>query len=687
MKGNHWLKQQPLLGDELSMPSNVSVHPQQLALADLKRSGLNAKDFKILNLKTLTSDETLELTGKYKVRSVQFPYLDPRGKDTGFYRLRFLDEARSFGNHKKSPRYWQPPDTVPRAYFTPYIDWPRALDDPKNEIWITEGEKKAAAACKAGIATIGLGGVWSWRVTKTRIPLIPDLVLIPMRARLVKICFDTDAEPKPLVTGALEMLGHVLGQRGAIIEVISLPLLKGQEKTGLDDFLIEHSPSDLRKIESRGLASAAELAKLNDELTIIINPSAILHTPTGQLYPTLQPLTQILYAHKTVPDVDAAGRLIEVNAVSAWMKWPGHNQHNKLVFEPGAPRVTEENNYNLWNGWPVEPKRGNVSLFNELLNYTLSGLKPDERKWLMQWFAWPLQNPGAKLYTALVLWSQEQGTGKTLLANTFGRIYGEGFSIITEHELHGTFNDWAANKQLVLGEEITGSERKLESNRLKHLITGDTVLVNKKFQPPYTVRNCANFIFTTNDHDAFLLDRHDRRYFVHEVGGGTRLPDNAWFTKYDQWFRTDEAIAAIFYYLLQIDMDGFNPKARAPETKSRAEMIAATGTHVDMLIRDVLAAPDVYMRLGDTIIDRDLFTVHEIISMIDPERRMNLNDKNVGAALQRAGSRCQVVCLAKGQTIRLRAMRNLEKWNAASHQQWLDHYRDATKAVAKPAKF
>lgn len=669
------------------MSSNVSIHPQQLALADLKRSGLTTKDFKTLKLKTLTSDETFDLTGRYKVRSVRFPYFDARGRDTEFFRLRFLDEARIFGPQKKPPRYWQPPDTVPRAYFPPCVNWVKVLDEVKNEIWITEGEKKAAAACRAGVACIGLGGVWSWRATKSRIPLIGDLATILMRGRPVKLCFDTDAEPKPLVQGALEMLGHVLGQRGAQIQVISLPLLKGTEKTGLDDFLVAQGAVELKKIEPQGLTSAAELTKLNDELAVIINPSAVIHMPTGQLYTSLQPLTQLVYAHKVVPSVDAAGRLVEISAVTSWSKWPSRNQYDKLVFEPGAARVTDANAYNLWKGWRVEPRRGNIELFRELLDYTLAGLTQEERGWLLQWFAWPLQNPGAKLYTALVLWSQEQGTGKTLLANTIGRIYGEAFAVITENELHSDFNQWLAERQLILGEEITGSERKLEANRLKHLITGDEVTVNKKYQAPYTVRNCANFIFTTNDHDAFLLDRHDRRYFVHEVGQDSQLPSAAWFTKYDKWFRTDAAIAAIFYHLLQVNTSGFNPQGRAPETKSRQAMVEATGTNIDVLVRDVLTTPDSYLKVADTTVNRDLFTTAELIQMLDPDKRHNLNYKNLGAALERAGARGRMIIFSDRTVRRLRPVRNATKWNAASNEQWVEHYQAAGISDPKGPNF
>ena len=134
---------------------------------DLARSGLTVAHAKKLGFLFLPSEETYEITGKYRVESYRIPYLDIDGEDTGFFRLRFrIPQLPPFKRKGKKTRYWQPKGSEPRAYF-PHLgnfDWPNVANDPAVPLVITEGEKKAAAAVANGIACIGLGGVWNFRV-------------------------------------------------------------------------------------------------------------------------------------------------------------------------------------------------------------------------------------------------------------------------------------------------------------------------------------------------------------------------------------------------------------------------------------------------------------------------------------------------------------------------------------------
>jgi hypothetical protein len=667
---------------------DVALHPHVLAAQDLKRSGLGTKEWKAMRLEVLTSDQTFELTGKFKSRAVKFPYLDPRRRDTGHLRLRFLDDVRGFGaGHaaRKQQRYWQPPGSPPRAYFPPLVEWEEALRDPGVELWVTEGEKKAAALCKAGVHCVGLGGVYAWQSKGRGQHLVPDLALVEMRGRTFVLCFDTEADANPLVAGAMEKLGLTLQQRGAEVRVVRLPLLDGEEKTGLDDFLVARGLKPLLAIAREGLSGQAELMRLNERLARIGSPTAVMDLETGEMHKSPQLLQQVAFASVRVPHVDAAGRLTTVSAVKAWLEWPGHRMHPRVAFEPGEPRVAEDGALNLWRGWPLEPRRGDVSLFRELLDYVLGGLTPAERRWAEQWMAYPLQRPGAKLYTALVLWGQGQGIGKSVLGYTLGRLYGDAFAVVTEADLHSQFNEWAACRQLVLGEEITGSERRSESNRLKHLVTGETARVNNKYQAVYTLRNCANFVFTTNDGDAFLLDRQDRRYFVHEVGRDAKHPGDRWFQRtYHDWYRSADGAAALMHHLLRVDLTGFEPRGKAPQTVARAAMVEASGTDADVLVRAMLEAPNQYLRVGGTPVARDLFTLDELLALLDPERRVGLKLRALGSALRRAGVASLDVTRTASGTLRLWPVRDGARWARAAPEERREHYDEAPGAARKP---
>src|SRR6185437_13904248 len=123
-----------------------------------------------------------------------------------------------------------------------------------------------------------------------------------------------------------------------------------------------------------------------------------------------------------------------------------------------------------------------------------------------------------------------------------------------EEQLHAAFNDWSADKQFILADEITGSgDKRAHADRLKLMVTGSTIYVNKKFEPPYTLRDSINYLFTSNHCDAFFLEDSDRRYFVWEVNGS--VPDVGFFNAYYRWLNHDGA-SALFHKLMRLDLAG-----------------------------------------------------------------------------------------------------------------------------------
>jgi hypothetical protein len=67
---------------------------------------------------------------------------------------------------------------------------------------------------------------------------------------------------------------------------------------------------------------------------------------------------------------------------------------------------------NLFNGFGMEPKAGEYNLILELL-FHLCGEDQDVFHWVVCWLAYPLQNPGAKMATSIIMHGDE-GSGKNL---------------------------------------------------------------------------------------------------------------------------------------------------------------------------------------------------------------------------------------------------------------------------------
>ncbi len=370
---------------------------------------------------------------------------------------------------------------------------------------------------------------------------------------------------------------------GAKPFIVRLPQL-GDKKTGLDDFLLAKGGSKFDKVLARAeldkvIAAAEEyqiaqeLFKLNEEVIYVRDPG-LIYIPADHRKIKPRDFVQHAYANRIYEETvetEKGSKTYKRSAPLEWLRWLFRNEASKLTYEPGKEQNLN-GAVNLWPGWACEPKRGRVKPWTELLDYLFEGAKPEDRKYAEQWLAYPIQNPGEKLFTAMVIWGYEQGTGKSTIGYTMERIYGENFKEIGDSDLGDAFNSWAENRQFVMGDEIATGEKKRDvANKMKSIITQQKLKINTKYVPHYWIPDCVNYYFTSNHPDAFFIDDADRRFFIHQVIGA-RLPDG-FYERYYKWLDEEGGKEALFYYLLHLDMTGFNPKAAAPMTTAKAQNI------------------------------------------------------------------------------------------------------------------
>lgn len=161
---------------------------KKLMLADLARSGLTAQDAKVLCLEPWLHEQ-----GKQQVPAYRIPYFDFDGEVTGFYRLKLLAPCKDENGDLR--RYAQELDSPNHLYIPPLggADWRAIMNDPAAEVWLVEGEKKAAAMCKAGLPTVGIGGVDNFIKSKGDKTPVDGLAELARGGRVVNILFDSDA--------------------------------------------------------------------------------------------------------------------------------------------------------------------------------------------------------------------------------------------------------------------------------------------------------------------------------------------------------------------------------------------------------------------------------------------------------------------------------------------------------------
>lgn len=660
----------------------------QLARAKWASSGLKDDHARALKLRALNPEETYELNpGFHKVPALLIPYFDIHGKVTKFYRIRYLAPLPGFaGAVKKPQRYAQPQGTLNEVYFPPLLKakWKDIVADPDVPLYITEGELKAATGCVCGLATIGLGGVDVWRSSKRGIELLSALADINWEGRVVTIVYDSDAASNENVVRAQRQLARELLNRGAAPCIASLPPTAEGAKQGLDDFVVANGAEALDELllDSPEFSEAEALWGLNEEVVYIKDPGLVVVRDTGQ---KMSPgnFVQHIYSNRHYLEQKTTKQGVKTERkplAPRWMTWERRFELGRITYAPGKPQMHDKL-WNTWPGWGKEPKKGDIGPWKWLLSYLFQGEPLEVRRWFEQWCAYPIQNPGTKLFTSVVLWGVKHGTGKTLAAYTLMRIYGKNAIEIKDKDLHGDFNEWAENKQFIYGDEVTGNDggfaKRGVADALKGLITQESLRVNAKFMPTYVVPDCCNYYFTSNHPDAFFLEDNDRRYFIHEVDQAPA--EQKLYDQYDTWLRGDGP-AALFHHLLNVDLEGFHPKAPALVTRSKRAMIMDNKSDIGLWVTHLKEDPATTLRpLGDAMArGADLLTASHLLRAHDPENSGKVKVNGLARELKRAGfaqaNGGNPVRTATSGQQRLYIMRNHEKWGKASVKELAAHF-------------
>jgi hypothetical protein len=166
------------------------------------------------------------------------------------------------------------------------------LGDPAVPLFITEGVKKADCGALHGLCIVAIPGVWSWRGRNTTggKTAVPDFHDIALNGRRVVLAFDGDVTRKRGVHDALEQLADYLASKCARVEYLHLP--DTEDKTGLDDYLAEHTVEDLWRLVKPVQPAVRKQAACNTSP----NHSATAQPGTSRAVPAFARLPRILDA-------------------------------------------------------------------------------------------------------------------------------------------------------------------------------------------------------------------------------------------------------------------------------------------------------------------------------------------------------------------------------------------------------
>ena len=228
-----------------------------------------------------------------------------------------------------------------------------------------------------------------------------------------------------------------------------------------------------------------------------------------------------------------------------WQDSPARivKRFDRVVFEPG--REMPDEYINIYRGLPLADKVQFPRPREEMPTWWLDvlGLYPGCRaiqkliahlcnhdlqmmEFVYNWLAYPLQHPGAKLTTSLVMHGDVHGAGKSLLFEEIIKpMYGDYAATLGQSDLESNYTGNRSGKLFIVFEEVFNTKQKYDqTGAMKHMITGKTMRIERKFVDSYEEANHINCVFLSNEAQPFKIEENDRRYFV--IWPKNRLPES-----------------------------------------------------------------------------------------------------------------------------------------------------------------
>jgi putative DNA primase/helicase len=230
----------------------------------------------------------------------------------------------------------------------------------------------------------------------------------------------------------------------------------------------------------------------------------------------------------------AAAKLAMGGSYDYWVDSPDRRvvPLANVRFAPGVD-LPEDGFINLWAGMEMQPDWPQpahqlprdiwklIALFPKChhilrLALHLCDGRMEVLEWLLNWIAYPLQHVGAKMDTAILMHGSVHGTGKSMFWEKVVKpLYGRYAITLGQSELESQYTGSRSAKLFLLFEEVISSKQRYsQTGKLKHMITGLTQVIEKKFMNAWEESNHAQCVFLSNAIQPLHIEAYDRRFLV-----------------------------------------------------------------------------------------------------------------------------------------------------------------------------
>ena len=257
---------------------------------------------------------------------------------------------------------------------------------------------------------------------------------------------------------------------------------------------------------------------------------------------------------------------VKTSFIGRWLQDKCKREVSEIIVDP---RCTRRGVYNLWAGYladalppvPDDEVEGLVEPIIRHIREVMADGDKGHTNYVIDWIANIIQKPWEKTNVAIMLYGKE-GCGKGILIDWLRRsVLGAHCTHQTsdpDNDIFGRFAGGLINKVLVQIDEVKALHA--QRDKLKNIITSDTIRSEKKAVDTITVNNYANLLFTSNNDNALAVATDARRFVLFRCSAKYK-GNKSYFTELRKHLAKQEVVRALFQYMIKRDLsiyeDGF----------------------------------------------------------------------------------------------------------------------------------
>ena len=259
------------------------------------------------------------------------------------------------------------------------------------------------------------------------------------------------------------------------------------------------------------------------------------------------------------------------------------------------------------------------------------------REHFLDWYSYPIQNPGVKIRHAIIMQSDEFQLGKGSLFDLHRDMLGNHNTRKIElAEALDRGKNYLLNYQTVLIDEAKSSgswsEKAQLINTLKTIISEGSIGVRQLYKEYSEQDTITNYWINTNYKDAFPLPKNEVRYWVYF---SPAKRNQKMLEQFHNERLNGNLAGGVLADLMNRDLSKFNPLAVATYTDYRNQMSGMADRPLNDFIRE-------QFEQGVHPFDRDMLTTVELFEYLKVEKRLRVTrEREVANALELLGARCR----------------------------------------------